>query len=754
MNNQLNNMNGFNSQNNVGKNNDATSNKLNDITQNPNKNTNPIQSGNSNNNQENNDNKLDNAKKEVAKKGLETAANAYGGPALGGLTKAALNSKLGNDALNLANKLTKHPVQHVIDFFKNKSENAAGGSGESEVETKESKAESAIPEDLKNTLIPVAATAGLGCLGLVFKVAILAAIFLAPIIFALTLWNNIVDGVASFFDSVVYFFKGCDNEQDCQTKERDSFYEKIEEVHNDYMGEPYNITLNSELIVATLTYYSPEDLMTEEDLESLEPTNMVDFKKSEKKIKELAKQMVSEKNVCVDENGITVSDLESGSDCPAGQTKEKAYYVDEDKYRKYLEDEFIRKFYYDNKTDEETNRKVKSTVSEIFSRVEAAKYLTGIEKNSQNFVANNAEVIITDCNTGVALETVSLYEYLQGVLYAEGYAVKRSEEFLKVQAIISKTYLFSNNGAKPDAIPTTLRIKSCQMNQIYCSVSEGCHSMDDGKDESHNTIASGPNANGEYFRPPLTDVETLKKIKNAIDSTIEEFVIKDNNFVTTQYRSDCEKLNLTCDSTTNILDQKVANEMITNGNTYEQVINYFYSGTITSVKLSSSGYPLDLTYNRISSPFGWRIHPIHNRCIMHNGIDIPAPKWANIYSIADGVVISNVYSSSYGNYTIIGHNPDGAGNYEYYSLYAHQAKLSDLIKKGDTVKTGQLIGYVGNTGASAGDHLHFEIYTETNGKRVKQDPIPLLKGVSLTGKTTPAYANENQCKVCFENKNC
>ena len=761
MNNQLNNMNGFNNgQNNVGKNNNATSNKLNEITQNPNKNINPSQVNNLQNSN-NSGNGLDNAKNEVAKKGLETAANAYGGPALGGLTKKALNSKTGNNALNLANKLTKHPVQHVVDFFKNKSEDIASDANvneETDAEIDDVKTDSAIPKEVKNFLIPVALSGGLGCLGSILGMAVIAAIFLAPILFVISLFNNIADGATSIWNNIVYFFKGCDNEQDCQNKERDSFYDKLEEVHNEYLGEPYFITLNTELIVATLTYYDPQDLMSEEaDLESIDATNMVDFKKSEKKIKELAKQMVSTKYVCVDENGITVSDIEKESNCPAGQTKEEAYFVDEDKYRKYLEDTFIRKFYYDNKTDDETNKKVMSTVREIYSRVEAAKYLSGIESKSKNFIANNAEVIITDCNTGAALETVSLYEYLQGVLYAEGYAVKRSEEFLKVQAVISKTYLFKNNGAKPDAIPTTLRIKSCQMNQIYCNVEKGCHNMNDGKNESHNTIATGPNADGEYFRPPLTDVETLKRIKNAIDSTLEEFVIKDNNFVSTQYRSDCAALNLTCDSTTNILDQKVANEMVTSGSTYKEVINYFYSGDIATIKLSSSGYPLDLVHNRITSAFGWRVHPIDKVCRTHGGTDIAAPADANIYSIADGVVVTNVYSSSYGNYTVIGHNPTGSG-YQYYSLYAHQIRLSNHIKVGDTVKAGQVIGNVGSTGKSSGNHLHIEIYTMQGNTKIKQDPVTYFTGVNLTGeKWGPLYSNESQCKSCLLSngaKNC
>lgn len=104
----------------------------------------------------------------------------------------------------------------------------------------------------------------------------------------------------------------------------------------------------------------------------------------------------------------------------------------------------------------------------------------------------------------------------------------------------------------------------------------------------------------------------------------------------------------------------------------------------------------------LSSPFGNRFHPILNIWRMHNGIDMAAPAGTEIYAARDGVVITAAYQ------------PDGAGNYVqldhadgYRSIYMHMTRY--IVKPGDFVRAGQVIGYVGNTGLSKGNHLHFGI---------------------------------------------
>lgn len=86
----------------------------------------------------------------------------------------------------------------------------------------------------------------------------------------------------------------------------------------------------------------------------------------------------------------------------------------------------------------------------------------------------------------------------------------------------------------------------------------------------------------------------------------------------------------------------------------------------------------------------------------HTGVDIPAPAYTKIYAAADGVVSLNNHWS-YGNCVRISH----AGGYS--TLYAHMAAYADGIYEGATVHQGDVIGYVGSTGISSGNHLHFEV---------------------------------------------
>lgn len=103
----------------------------------------------------------------------------------------------------------------------------------------------------------------------------------------------------------------------------------------------------------------------------------------------------------------------------------------------------------------------------------------------------------------------------------------------------------------------------------------------------------------------------------------------------------------------------------------------------------------------VTSGFGRRYHPILKTMRMHTGVDIAAPKGTPIYATADGRVTSQTGGSGYGITVVINHG------YSYQSLYAHLSKK--VVKPGEKVKRGQLIGYVGNTGLSFGPHLHYEV---------------------------------------------
>ena len=136
---------------------------------------------------------------------------------------------------------------------------------------------------------------------------------------------------------------------------------------------------------------------------------------------------------------------------------------------------------------------------------------------------------------------------------------------------------------------------------------------------------------------------------------------------------------------------------------------------------SESGFlwPLPGRYN-LSSLFGSRKHPITGKANNHTGIDIPASGGTSILAAKSGVVTTSTYNNSYGNYVVVSHS-DGTS-----TLYAHMVRRN--CSKGDTVSQGQVIGYVGTTGSSTGNHLHFEV--RVNGSRV--DPINYFTDLPLT----------------------
>jgi len=140
----------------------------------------------------------------------------------------------------------------------------------------------------------------------------------------------------------------------------------------------------------------------------------------------------------------------------------------------------------------------------------------------------------------------------------------------------------------------------------------------------------------------------------------------------------------------------------------KKIRNYYTGGKL--------GLPLKREY-RLSSPFGYRIHPVTGKRKLHTGIDMAVPEGTPVYAAESGVVIVAQTWSGYGNTIVINH---GNG---LWTLYGHLKPGGILVEKGQTVKRGEKIGLVGKTGTATGYHLHFEV--RKNGNPV--DPTPYLK---------------------------
>lgn len=160
----------------------------------------------------------------------------------------------------------------------------------------------------------------------------------------------------------------------------------------------------------------------------------------------------------------------------------------------------------------------------------------------------------------------------------------------------------------------------------------------------------------------------------------------------------------------------------------KDVANQIKNGTASTFTGTEFAYPVP-GFTIITTSFGEVYNLVDPAGSAHTGSDIAGAdiNGTPIYAIQDGVVITSGYSNyGYGNYVIINHGECVDNNSSYISLYGHCSAL--VAVEGQTVKKGDLIGYVGTTGNSTGPHLHLEV--RENGERI--DPLSLFPSISFT----------------------
>ena len=141
----------------------------------------------------------------------------------------------------------------------------------------------------------------------------------------------------------------------------------------------------------------------------------------------------------------------------------------------------------------------------------------------------------------------------------------------------------------------------------------------------------------------------------------------------------------------------------------KQIQKMIAAAAASKPTLSFTGFICPLkSYSRISSEYGWRKNPVTGVNKLHAGTDFAAPGGTPIYAAASGYVqVAGWSSGGYGNYVIIYHGKMSDGN-TYSTLYGHMQSVA--TSAGKYVKQGELIGYVGSTGNSTGNHLHLEVW--------------------------------------------
>ena len=143
--------------------------------------------------------------------------------------------------------------------------------------------------------------------------------------------------------------------------------------------------------------------------------------------------------------------------------------------------------------------------------------------------------------------------------------------------------------------------------------------------------------------------------------------------------------------------------------------------TMNGGSLRSAFLASPVPYSRKTSGFGMREHPILHTQRAHKGVDYSATAGTPVISVSDGVVLESGFQGGFGNTVIIKHNARQS------TVYAHLSKIN--VRKGQSIKQGDLVGAVGSTGLATGPHLHFEF--RINGQHV--DPLTL----ALQGSSEP-----------------
>ena len=170
-----------------------------------------------------------------------------------------------------------------------------------------------------------------------------------------------------------------------------------------------------------------------------------------------------------------------------------------------------------------------------------------------------------------------------------------------------------------------------------------------------------------------------------------------------------------------VRDGAVLAAEFTNNNNVHRAVRYtgsdgrsdYYNANGQNLRKAFLRTPVDVS--RVSSGFGVRFHPILNSIKAHRGVDYAAPIGTPIRVTGDGKIAYKGLRNGYGKALIIDH---GNG---YQTLYAHLSQFRSDLKAGSTVKQGQVVGYVGQSGLATGPHLHYEF--QVNG--VHRNPLTI-----------------------------
>jgi len=229
-----------------------------------------------------------------------------------------------------------------------------------------------------------------------------------------------------------------------------------------------------------------------------------------------------------------------------------------------------------------------------------------------------------------------------------------------------------------------------------------------------------------YYQKILAqqDKKTIEKLRSSareISRSKMSIVYEKNDIASNLYQMNQKKHEINSSIKTS---QSMINKLRTDRATYEkaqQELEYLSSRLERQIRsrknnkmVANSKFSRPLS-GSITSPFGWRRHPIFGTRRFHTGVDISNSYGTPVYASNSGTVIFSGWYGGYGKVVIVDHGNMDCGSYKgerFSTLYAHLSSIS--ASNGAQIKKGQLVGYEGTTGYSTGPHLHFEV--RINGK--------------------------------------
>lgn len=430
-----------------------------------------------------------------------------------------------------------------------------------------------------------------GCMGVII-IVIIAVVMLSPLFYIGDLINN----TKNFGEKLVNFltFRGWCTDQECTENEKNNFYTYVDEVY-DYYNDKYNVKLNTQLIVATLTYNNPfvtesieEDITFDYD-EELD-LETIDYKRSKNNVKKLAQNMVNRIKT-----EITTCYLPSTGaevDCNI-QTNEQlqivtevitTYELDEDKYKKYLQDTFIEKFYFKDYKGDDIDKKIEQVIDEIYSRVDFYAYLMGEKKGYKKIYATcpgGVTVNFVDEINGekqiVETKSYPLEEYISGVVCAEGYC-SANMEALKAQAIAARTYAL----VRTDNCTVPIESSSSDQNFQENFLEQGIQAAKET--EGLVLIHNGSIFLSEYDSYCYDDESCEYGEENGRHYVVYEKLPAGETHKV--YLSE-KYYGMIGGGHGRGLSQVASYEMADNGSTYDEILKYFYSDGVEIVSMIS-----------------------------------------------------------------------------------------------------------------------------------------------------------------------